>query len=70
MEWLHEFWSRGGLVGLGADSGTQQSLYGFGLVRELELLQQAGIHPLDVIKIATTNSARVMGLEADLCGIR
>lgn len=70
MDWVHEFWSRGGLLGLGADSGTQQSLYGFGLVRELELMQQAGIHPLDVIKIATTNSARVMGVEENLCGIR
>ena len=70
MNWVHEFWSRGGLLGLGSDSGSQQSLYGFGLVRELELMQQAGIHPLDVIKIATTNSARVMGLEENLCGIR
>lgn len=70
MNWVYEFWSRGGLLGLGSDSGSQQSLYGFGLVRELELMQQAGIHPLDVIKIATTNSAKVMGLEENQCGIR
>lgn len=70
MEWVREFWSRGGVVTLGSDSGSQQSLYGFGLIRELELLQQAGIHPLDVIKIGTTNSASVLGLGDELCGIR
>jgi len=70
MKWLNEFWARGGLVGTGSDSGPMQSLYGFGLIRELELLQQAGIHPLDVIKIATTNSAKVMGMEDELCGVR
>lgn len=70
MTWVREFWSRGGLLGLGADSGYLQSLYGFALIRELELMQQAGIHPLDIVKIATTNSARVMGLEDELCGIR
>jgi cytosine/adenosine deaminase-related metal-dependent hydrolase len=70
MKWVYEFWSRGGLLGLGSDSGSMQSLYGFGLIRELELMQQAGIHPLDVIKIATTNSARVMGLQENQCGIR
>ena len=70
MSWVHEFWSRGGLVGLGADSGYLQSLYGFALIREMELMQQAGIHPLDVVRIATTNSARIMGLDEDLCGIR
>lgn len=70
MQWVREFWSRGGLLGLGSDSGSQQSIYGFGLIRELELLQQAGIHPLDVIKVATTNSAKIMGLDEELCGIR
>ena len=66
MKWLYEFWSRGGTVGLGSDSGTQQSLYGFGTIRELELLQQAGIHPLDVVRIATTNSAKIAGLGEEL----
>lgn len=70
MDWVRVFWAKGGLVGLGADSGSLQSLYGFGLIRELELMQQAGIHLIDVIKIATTNSAKVMGLEDQLCGIR
>lgn len=70
MRWLHRFWAKGGLVGMGSDSGSQQSLYGFGAVREFELMQQAGIHPLDVVKIATTNSAAIAGLDKGLCGIR
>ena len=70
MKWLYVFWERGGMVGLGSDAGSQQSLYGFGTIRELELLQQAGIHPLDVDRIATTNSAKIAGLGDELCGIR
>lgn len=70
MDWVYAFYSRGGLLGLGADSGSLQSLYGFGLIRELELMQQAGIHPLDIVKIATTNSARIAGIDEELCGIR
>lgn len=70
MTWVHEFWQRGGQLGLGSDSGALQSIYGFSIVRELELLQQAGIHPLDVIRIATTNSAKIMRLDDELCGIR
>jgi cytosine/adenosine deaminase-related metal-dependent hydrolase len=70
MTWVREFFQRGGLLGLGADSGSLQSLYGFGTIRELELMQEAGIHPLDIVRIATTNSARIAGLEEDLCGIR
>ena len=70
MTWVREFFNRGGLLGLGADSGYLQSLYGFALIRELELMQQAGLHPLDIVKIATTNSARIAGLDDELCGIR
>jgi len=47
----------------GSDAGYLYSLYGFSLIRELELLQEAGIHPLDIIKIATTNATKFLGLE-------
>jgi len=70
MTWVHEFWAAGGLLGLGSDPGSLQALYGFGSIRELELMQQAGINPLDVIKIATTNSAEIAGLGDELCGLR
>lgn len=57
-------------MGLGSDAGSLQALYGFGVVRERELLQQAGLNPLDLIKVATTNSAEIAGLGEELCGIR
>jgi len=69
MKWLHEFWKRGGKVTLGSDAGSLQALYGFSTIRELELLQEAGFHPIDVIKIATTNSQAALGIEG-LAGLR
>jgi len=39
------------------------SLYGFGYVQELELLQEAGFHPLEVIRAATKIGAQVLGQE-------
>ena len=40
------------------------------MIRELELFQEAGIHPIDVIKIATTNAHKTLG-NTDLAnGIR
>jgi hypothetical protein len=66
MKWVKIFHERGGLLTAGSDEG---GIGGVALVRELELLQEAGIHPLDVIKVATTNAYRVLGLEQH-CGIR
>ncbi len=48
----------GGIIAAGTD-GTN----GAGTQRELELLAQAGIPPLEVIKIATFNGARFLGKE-------
>ena len=36
-------------------------IYGFGYIRELELLQEAGFHPLEVIRAATLNGAEALG---------
>ena len=66
MKWVKIFHERGGLLTAGSDEG---GIGGVALVRELELLQEAGLHPLDVIKVATTNAYRVLGLEQH-CGIR
>ena len=35
---------------------------GFGLMREFELLQEAGFHPLEVLRAATSHSADLLGL--------
>ena len=62
MKYLKIFFDRGGTVTVGSDAGTGYGLYGFSTIRELELLQEGGIHPIDVIKMATTNSTEHLGL--------
>ncbi|MGI6642683.1 MAG: amidohydrolase family protein [Bacillota bacterium] len=62
MKYVKAFFDRGGTLTAGSDAGSQWSLYGVTLIRELELMQETGLHPLDVIKVATTNAARVLGL--------
>jgi hypothetical protein len=53
MAFINEYKNRGGRVCAGSDSGFIFQLYGFGFIRELELLQEAGFHPLEVIRAAT-----------------
>src|SRR5256885_13097564 len=45
-------------------------LYGFGLLRELELHQEAGFHPIKVMQHATGNNARILGAEGRLGRVR
>jgi len=61
MQFVNEFKNRGGRVGVGSDSGYIFKLYGFGYVRELELLQEAGFSPLEVLRSATLEGAQAMG---------
>lgn len=63
---LREFAERGGVIGTGEDAGFIYQVYGFGFVTELELQQEAGFHPLDVVKHATGNGAKILGLEDEL----
>jgi hypothetical protein len=46
MTFVNEYKNRGGRVTVGTDSGFIFQLYGFAYVRELELLREAGFHPL------------------------
>jgi imidazolonepropionase-like amidohydrolase len=70
FKYVKMFFQMGGTLVAGADAGYQYTLYGFSMIRELELFQEAGIRPLDVIKIATTNAARVLGLDKLAGGVR
>ena len=45
-------------------------MYGFGLLRELELHQEAGFHPIKVMQHATGNNARILGAEGRLGRVR
>ena len=47
----------GGRVTVGSDSGFIFNPYGFGTIHEMELFQEAGFHPLEVIRAATMKGA-------------
>jgi len=70
MKAVRAFERRGGLIGAGEDAGFIYKMYGFGLLRELELHQEAGFHPLMVIKHATGNNAKILGMEDRIGRIR
>lgn len=63
MTFLNEYKNRGGRICTGSDSGYIYKTYGFGFIRELELLQEAGFHPLEVIRSATYMGAEVLAKE-------
>ncbi len=69
MSFINEYKNRGGRVTAGSDSGFIYKLFGFGFIRELELLQEAGFHPLEVVSAATLNGAELIGRAADLGSI-
>lgn len=66
MRFVNDYKNAGGRVTAGSDSGFIYKLFGFGFVRELELLQEAGFHPLEVIRAATLHGAELIGRAADL----
>jgi hypothetical protein len=53
MHFLNDYKNAGGIVTTGSDSGFIYKLYGFDYIRELELLREAGFHPVEVIRSAT-----------------
>lgn len=66
MIFINEYKNRGGRVTTGSDNGYIYQTYGFGYIRELELLREAGFHPLEVIRSATLYGAQALGVEKDL----
>jgi imidazolonepropionase-like amidohydrolase len=46
-------------------AGSDTGLVAYGLHRELEIYNEAGLTPLEVIELATIGSARAMGLDRD-----
>lgn len=65
MQFLNAYKNRGGRVCTGSDSGFIFQTFGFGYIRELELLQEAGFNPLEVLRSATILSAELLGIEDD-----
>ncbi len=70
MSAVRDFERRGGLVGAGDDAGFIYQMYGFGLIRELELHQEAGFSTIKVIQHATGNNARILGQEGNIGRVR
>ncbi len=66
MTFVNEYKNRGGRVTAGSDSGFIFQLYGFAYIRELELLREAGFHPLEVIRSATLFGAEALGKEKEI----
>lgn len=60
MSFLNDYKNAGGRVTTGSDAGFIYKLYGFGLIEELELLQHAGFHPLEVVRAATLHGAEAI----------
>jgi hypothetical protein len=54
---LNDYKKMGGRVTVSADAAFIYNTYGFGNIHEMELLQEAGFHPLEVIQAATYNGA-------------
>jgi imidazolonepropionase-like amidohydrolase len=52
-------------AGIPVVAGTDQTVPGYSLHREMELYVQAGFTPMEVIQAATSIPARVMGVEKD-----
>ena len=66
MTFVNEYKNRGGRVAIGSDSGYSYNLYGYGHIREMELLREAGFHPLEVFRAATLKGAEALGMEKDI----
>ena len=57
---IYEFNKRGGRVAYGTDDNYQWSTGGFGNIHELQLVLESGMHPLEVLRSATYNSAQTI----------
>ncbi len=66
MNFVNDYKNHGGRVVTGSDAGFIFKLFGFAYVRELELLQEAGFHPLEVVQAATLNGAELLGMEEEI----
>ena len=60
MDFVNDYKNQGGIVAVGSDTGFLFSIWGFGTIRELELLEEAGFSPLETIHAATENGAKAL----------
>ena len=60
MSFLNDYKNAGGRVTVSEDASFIYNLWGFGYIEEMELLQEAGFHPLEVIRGATLHAAQAI----------
>ena len=63
---LRRVWNAGITVAMGTDAGNVGTLHGPSVFREMEWMVQAGLTPLQVLRSATVNGAKTLGMERDL----
>lgn len=66
MSFVNDYKNLGGRVTAGSDSGFIYKVFGFGFIEELELLLEAGFHPLEVLRSATLSGAELLNRHVDL----
>jgi imidazolonepropionase-like amidohydrolase len=60
MAFLNDYKNLGGRVTVSSDAGYIYNTFGFATIEEMELLQEAGFHPLEVIRAATLHGAEAL----------
>ena len=61
MDFVEDYKNKGGKVAVGSDVGSIYCLWGFGTIREVELLEHAGFNPLEAFHSATEVGALSLG---------
>ena len=60
MSFLNDYKNIGGRVTVSSDAGYIYNLYGFSTIEEMELLQEAGFHPLEIFRGATMHGSQAI----------
>lgn len=60
MQFLDDYKDAGGRVTVSSDAGFIYNLFGFSTIEEMELLQEAGFHPLEIFRGATMHAAQAL----------
>ena len=60
LDFVNDYKNHGGTVSVGSDAGSLFTVWGFGTIRELEMLEEAGFTPLEAIHAATENGGKLV----------